>query len=42
MATESRAVYLLLAPAVVKQSLVDDVTSEAIRLHNASHQRCLY
>jgi hypothetical protein len=26
----------------VRQSLVDDVTSEAIRLHNAAHQGCLY
>jgi hypothetical protein len=27
---------------VVRQALVDEVTSEAVRLHNASHQGCLY
>jgi hypothetical protein len=42
MARDFRAAYLMLGPAVVKQSLVDEVTSEAIRLHNASHQHCLY
>jgi hypothetical protein len=26
----------------VRQSLVDDLTSEAIRLHNAAHQQCRY
>jgi hypothetical protein len=26
----------------VRQSLVDDVTSEVIRLHNAAHQQCRY
>jgi alkylhydroperoxidase family enzyme len=34
--------YGVLGRAVVRQSLVDEVTSEAVRLHNASHQRCLY
>jgi hypothetical protein len=42
MAREFRATYLVLGPVAVKQSRVDDVTSEAIRLHNASHQRCLF
>jgi hypothetical protein len=34
--------YGVLGRAIVKQKLVDDVTSEAIRLHNAGHQGCLY
>jgi hypothetical protein len=34
--------YGVLGRTIVKQKLVDDVTSEAIRLHNASHQGCLY
>jgi hypothetical protein len=42
MAREFQAPYRLLGPVAVKQALVDDVTSEAIRLHNASHQRCLF
>ena len=36
------AAYLQLNPTVVRQSLVDDVTSEAVRLRNASHQACYY
>jgi hypothetical protein len=28
--------------AIVRQKLVDDVTSEAVRLHNADHQGCRY
>jgi len=35
-------VYRRLNPVVVRQSLVDDVTSEAVRLHNASYQGCVY
>jgi hypothetical protein len=34
--------YRALAQAVVRQKLIDEVTSEAIRLHNASHQGCQY
>jgi hypothetical protein len=34
--------YRALGRAVVRQSLVDDVTSEAVRLHNASYQGCQY
>jgi hypothetical protein len=34
--------YRTLAEAVVRQKLIDEVTSEAIRLHNASHQGCQY
>jgi len=34
--------YHELNPIVVRQSLVDEVTSEAVRLRNASHQGCLY
>jgi hypothetical protein len=34
--------YRALAQAVVRQKLIDEVTSEAIRLHNASHQGCRY
>ena len=26
----------------VRESLVDEVTSEAVRLHNAAHQQCVY
>lgn len=36
------AAYGQLNPVVVRQTLVDEVTSEAVRLHNASHQSCLY
>ena len=39
---EFREAYGVFGRAVVKQKLVDDVTSEAVRLHNASHQGCLY
>ena len=39
---EFREAYGVLGRAVVKQKLVDDVTSELVRLHNASHQGCLY
>jgi alkylhydroperoxidase family enzyme len=28
--------------AAVRQRLIDEVTSEAVRLHNANHQGCLY
>jgi hypothetical protein len=35
-------IYRALAEAVVRRKLIDEVTSEAIRLHNASHQGCLY
>jgi hypothetical protein len=35
-------VYRTLAQAIVRQKLIDEVTSEAIRLHNASHQGCQY
>jgi alkylhydroperoxidase family enzyme len=34
--------YGALGRVVVRQALVDEVTSEAVRLHNASHQGCLY
>ena len=34
--------YGRLGRVTVRQALVDEVTSEAIRLHNASHQGCLY
>ena len=34
--------YGTLGRVVVRQALVDEVTSEAVRLHNASHQGCLY
>jgi hypothetical protein len=34
--------YRALAQVVVRQKLIDEVTSEAIRLHNASHQGCQY
>src|SRR5512134_3388321 len=34
--------YRTLGRIVVRQALVDEVTSEAVRLHNASHQGCLY
>jgi alkylhydroperoxidase family enzyme len=34
--------YGTLGRVIVRQRLVDDVTSEAVRLHNASHQGCLY
>jgi hypothetical protein len=42
MEPELEAAYRVLNPVVVRQSLVDDVTSEAIRLRNASHQACHY
>jgi hypothetical protein len=35
-------VYRALAQTIVRQKLIDEVTSEAIRLHNASHQGCQY
>jgi alkylhydroperoxidase family enzyme len=34
--------YRALGRAVVRQALVDEVTSEAVRLHNASYQGCQY
>lgn len=34
--------YRMLGRAVVRQALVDEVTSEAVRLHNASYQGCQY
>ena len=36
------AAYRALSRVVVRQALVDEVTSEAVRLQNASHQGCLY
>lgn len=36
------ATYRALSRVVVRQALVDEVTSEAVRLQNASHQGCLY
>jgi len=36
------AAYRELNPTVVRQSLVDETTSEMVRLRNASHQGCLY
>lgn len=39
---EFRELYGVLGRSVVKQKLVDDVTSEAVRLHNANHQGCQY
>ena len=36
------AAYRELNPVVVRQSLVDEVTSELVRLRNANHQGCLY
>jgi alkylhydroperoxidase family enzyme len=35
-------VYGKAGQTVVRQKLIDDVTSEAVRLHNASHQGCQY
>ncbi len=35
-------VYWELAAVVVRQPLADEVTSEAVRLHNANHQQCHY
>ncbi|HEY7448864.1 MAG TPA: hypothetical protein VH702_11990 [Vicinamibacterales bacterium] len=34
--------YGALGRIVVRQTLIDEVTSEAVRLHNANHQGCLY
>jgi hypothetical protein len=34
--------YRALGRAAVRQALVDEVTSEAVRLHNASYQGCQY
>jgi len=42
MEPDFEAAYRALNPIVVRQSLVDDVTSEAVRLRNASHQSCHY
>jgi hypothetical protein len=42
MRPEFAEAYSHLNPRIVKQSLVDEVTSEAIRLRNASYQGCLY
>jgi hypothetical protein len=42
MDTEFHAAYSELNPVVVRQSLVDEVTSEAVRLRNANHQGCIY
>jgi alkylhydroperoxidase family enzyme len=36
------AAYSELNPVVVRQSLIDELTSETVRLLNASHQGCLY
>lgn len=35
-------IYRALAQTIVRQKLIDEVTSEAIRLHNANHQGCQY
>jgi hypothetical protein len=35
-------IYRALAQAVVRRKLIDEVTSEAIRLHNANYQGCQY
>ena len=42
VAPEFLEAYGVLGRVIVKQRLVDEVTSEAVRLHNASHQGCLY
>jgi hypothetical protein len=42
MAPEFSEAYRALGRAVVRQTLVDETTSEAVRLHNASHQGCRY
>ena len=42
MDPEFEAAYRRLNPVVVRQSLVDEVTSEAVRLRNARFQGCLY
>ena len=34
--------HFALGRGAVAQKLIDDVTSEAVRLHNANHQGCLY
>jgi hypothetical protein len=39
---EFYSLYRELNPVVVRQSLVDDVTSETVRLRNASYQGCFY
>jgi hypothetical protein len=40
--SELPPVHRELARVVVRQSLVDDFTSEVVRLHNADHQGCRY
>ena len=40
--SELPPVHRELARVVVRQSLVDDFTSEVVRLHNANHQGCRY
>jgi alkylhydroperoxidase family enzyme len=42
MDPEFAVAYRRLSPVIVKQPLVDEVTSEAVRLHNASYQGCLH
>jgi alkylhydroperoxidase family enzyme len=37
-----RELYLQLNAVIVRENLIDPVSSEAIRLHNAGHQGCLY
>ncbi len=37
-----RELYLQLNPIIVRESLIDPVSSEAIRLHNANFQGCLF
>jgi alkylhydroperoxidase family enzyme len=39
---EFYGIYQELNPVIVRQSRVDDLTSEAIRLRNARHQGCVY
>ena len=42
MEPEFRELYLQLNPVIVRESLIDPESSEAIRLHNANYQGCLF
>ncbi len=42
MEPEFREFYLQLNPVIVRESLIDPESSEAIRLHNANYQGCLF
>ena len=42
MEPEYRELYLQLNPVIVREMLIDPVSSEAIRLHNANYQGCLF